>query len=328
MSVWLDKKYLNILSPRLPMFEWKNDSVANCRCPICGDSQKNKRKKRGYFYNKNSGIKYKCQNCGTPPIYFSKFLKEFDESLYKEYMFEKFQDENQSSHKPAYKKAPNFDQVTFNGLISVKDLPDTHICKKYVMGRKIPEKHWDKLFYCAHFQKWVNTQIPDKFDKIVLKDQRLVIPFYNKSGKVYAYQGRALYKTDLRYITINEHDNVLLYGLERVDLKKQIYLCEGPVDSLFIDNCLAAAGSSLKKMLNSKMNLVYIFDNERRSKTILKLMEDVIKLGKSIVIWPNSIDKKDINDMILKGLDVDSIIKNNTYSGLVATLKFNEWKKN
>jgi hypothetical protein len=45
------------------------------------------------------------------------------------------------------------------------------------------------------------------------------------------------------------------------------------------------------------------------------------------VIWPDTIVEKDINDMVLAGRDVQSIVECNNYSGLEAKLKFTTWKK-
>ena len=42
---------------------------------------------------------------------------------------------------------------------------------------------------------------------------------------------------------------------------------------------------------------------------------------------PNHIKQKDINDMVLSNIDVMSVLKSNTYSGLKAKVKFNNWKK-
>jgi len=50
MSLYVDQKYLNLISNRLPLFKKKKDNTYNCRCIICGDSKKKKSKARGYFF--------------------------------------------------------------------------------------------------------------------------------------------------------------------------------------------------------------------------------------------------------------------------------------
>ena len=46
-----------------------------------------------------------------------------------------------------------------------------------------------------------------------------------------------------------------------------------------------------------------------------------------VVIWPREIRQKDLNDMVLAGLDVQSIVESNTYQGMEAQVKFIQWKK-
>ena len=62
-----------------------------------------------------------------------------------------------------------------------------------------------------------------------------------------------------------------IFGLERVNYTQHIFVVEGPIDSLFLDNCIAAGGADLT--LDSKIDpskVTYIFDNEPRNKEIIK----------------------------------------------------------
>ena len=107
-------------------------------------------------------------------------------------------------------------------------------------------------------------------------------------------------------------------------------MVEGPIDSLFLDNCLAVAGSSNFAKDMPKENTTIVFDNERRNKEILIQMEQIIDKGYNVVLWPNVVKDKDINDMILSGRtkdEVQTIIKNNTYQGNMAKIKFATWRK-
>ena len=70
--------------------------------------------------------------------------------------------------------------------------------------------------------------------------------------------------------------------------------------------------------------------NEPRNKDIVKMMADAIKSGHNVVIWPDTISAKDINEMVMSGItvnEIEKIISSNTVSGLQAQLKFNFWKK-
>ena len=75
------------------------------------------------------------------------------------------------------------------------------------------------------------------------------------------------------------------------------------------------------------VNPVWIYDNEPRNREIVNRIGRTIDNGNSIVIWPTNIIQKDINDMVLSGHDVMSVVELNTYSGLEAKIKFNNWKK-
>ena len=77
------------MSNRLPLFKKKNDHTFNCRCIICGDSQKNRRKARGYFFAYKTDLRYKCYNCDIS-LSFANFLKSQDANLYSEYALEKY----------------------------------------------------------------------------------------------------------------------------------------------------------------------------------------------------------------------------------------------
>ena len=94
---------------------------------------------------------------------------------------------------------------------------------------------------------------------------------------------------------------------------------------------MAAAGADLflkNKISNEKVT--YIFDNEPRNKEIIKRMYDVIEKNYNIVIWPEDIQLKDVNDMIMNGITaskVEDIISKNTYNKLSALTKLSQWKK-
>ena len=86
MSEWLQRKYILLLSNTLDKFKEKNGTF-NCRCPICGDSQKNKHKARGYFLVSKGEYKFFCHNCGATRS-IENFIKEIAPSLLQEYKLE------------------------------------------------------------------------------------------------------------------------------------------------------------------------------------------------------------------------------------------------
>ena len=199
----------------------------------------------------------------------------------------------------------------------------------FIKQRKL-EEHTDKLYVVWNFYQWVNKLIPNKFPSIKEDHPRVIIPFYDINKKVFAFQGRAFGDEQPRYISIKLDENKRrIYGLERLDTNKKIYITEGPLDSLFLPNAIAVAGSDLE--INSlKKRSVYVFDNEPRSTIIINKMKKLIEKNYNICIWPKSLKYKDINDMIIAGMspvEIQTIIDNNTFSQLSAHQQLNNFKE-
>jgi len=112
-----------------------------------------------------------------------------------------------------------------------------------------------------------------------------------------------------------------------VDSSKPIYIVEGPFDSTFVQNAVAMCGSDVDIGSFGWDDYIYVFDNEPRNREIVNRIEKTINRGDKVIIWPTSIEQKDINDMVLAGHNVMDVLKSNTYSALEAKIKFNNWKK-
>jgi transcription elongation factor Elf1 len=342
MSLSVDSKYVRLLSSRLRNFKQKNSYLWNFSCPICGDSQKNKSKARGYVFQKGTDLFYRCHNCGVSTNV-GNLIKQVDGALYKEYVLERYTSGKSNNARTANTvlniSPPRFDKVKKQKFFEhgewVNALPSGHFCLDYVRNRKIPEKFFDKLLFTSHYKQFCDTLIPNH-GKTILDDARLVIPFYDEYNDLIAVSGRALETSDktLRYVTIrtNESDEKLLYGLDRLDKSKTVKVVEGPIDSLFLSNCVASGDANLTiaaKNIDADKKLL-IFDNEPRNKEIVKMMQDAIRIGHDVVIWPDTIAGKDINEMVMSGLspdEIESIISSNTFRGLEAQTKFVFWKK-
>tara|TARA_R100000697_G_C5451637_1_gene197697 strand:+ start:176 stop:1177 length:1002 start_codon:yes stop_codon:yes gene_type:complete len=331
----------------LDRFAWKKSNLANCRCPICGDSQKNKSKARGFFYQKGNSYFYKCHNCGHGCSLYN-LLKDVSPQLAKEYSLEKWKkgsvkkEEKQNDMFGLLGKKPEFknkDKV-LDSVDCITELPKNHMCLEFVNMRKIPKEHWNKLYYTDDFGSFMKKINPEHHD-VVGAEPRLIIPFFNKKGDVVAAQGRSInFKDDtnrrrtVKYITVkSDHSSDRLwYGQWRVDPKKRIYIVEGPIDSLFLRNSIAMVGAGALDQIPTHLKHsegVYVLDNEPRNLQIVRYNERLIELGKTVCIWPRSIREKDINDMVYKmsTRKIENIIDQNSYSGLEAVLKLNEWRK-
>jgi len=335
MSVFIDRSFLLRVSPKLQRFTRKKDDLYNFRCPLCGDSQKNKTKSRGYVYRKKNDYFYMCHNCSVSTTFYN-FLKQVDPSLVSEYALERYK--NGETGNNNYPK-PEFDDVKSSTPIfkkklnipSISSLSDDHFAKKYVINRMIPKDRYSDLYFAEDFKKFVTDLGIEK--ELYEKDQRLIIPFYDKDGNLTAFQGRALGESKMRYITIKmSDDGTKAFGLDKVDEDQMIYVVEGPIDSMFLKNGIAVANSNLQSVVDlfDRSKVTLVFDNEPRNKDIVKLIENAIDEHFNVVIWPEMIQEKDINDMVLSGFDIEElldIIEKNTFVNLRAKMEFVNWKK-
>jgi len=334
MSVYLDRTYLLRVSPKLSKFTQKKSDLYNFRCPFCGDSQKNKNKARGYIYRKANDYFYKCQNCQIGHSMYN-FLDKVDPSLVKEYALERYKDGTVNGNyvKPTFEEAkakPVFKKSL--GIPSIESLPEQHYAKDYVKTRKIPEHLYKTLYFAEDFKQFVESLQIEK-NGLQDNDPRLVIPFYDKDKNLVAFQGRALGQSKLRYITVkvSEEQNKI-YGLDRIDQDKNVCVTEGPIDSMFLDNAVATADSNLESATKvlGKDKITLVFDNEPRNKEICKMIEHAIDNHFHVVIWPEYVEAKDINDMVLDGFspdEIQDIIDSNTFVNLRAKMEFIKWKK-
>jgi len=320
MSLYIDLKFIMMLSPRLDKFKKVRDNLFNFRCPYCGDSEKFRNKARGYFYRKKNDFFYRCHNCGKGTT-FGKVLQYVDVEMYKEFVMEKFRGTEKIEEVEYNFKAPKFKKKDpkLKDLVPINKLTSDHPVLEILKNRQIPEEHYDKFFLCHKFYEWADIKSRDEHP-------RLVIPFYDEEGNVFAAQGRAFGNEQPKYLTIKFHDKPKIFGLERVDLTQRVYVVEGPIDSLFLNNCLAVAGSDFVDLPPCETTI--IMDNEPRSRETVNKMEQLIEKNYELVIWPDSITQKDINDTVLAGQqDIQTIIDNNTFAGLEATMKLSAWKR-
>lgn len=334
MSVFIDRKYLLLISPKLKLFSEKKTDLYNFRCPICGDSQKDKTKCRGYIFKRKDNYFFRCHNCGASHNFYN-FLERVQPSILKEYSLERFRNENHEPEKPSVdvdftEPKPKFKKHL--KLKTISELSDKHLAKKYCLDRLIPEKSFHNLYYAPDFKKFIEDLGIDK-KNLIEDDKRLVIPFFDKDKNLIALQGRTLTNSSMRYITVKLSDeNSKFFGIDNINENEKIYVVEGPIDSLFLDNAIATADSNLIRVseLYDKQNIVLVFDNEPRNKEIVKLLDNAIENHYNVVVWPEMIESKDINDMVLEGFSVDEIkdiIKKNTFVNLRAKMEFVNWRK-
>ena len=341
--IWLDTKYASLLGSQLEQFKVikTRPYSARFRCPICGDSKQNKFKTRGYFYEYKGSLNVKCFNCGNSSS-IGNFIKSVNPSLFDEYRIECLREKGNGAGEQekfeskieqfASRRIDHYEP--FKQLKKISQLKPNHPAKQYVLNRNLPSStHW-RIYYSPTYYHWVNQIIPDKFSEKALAHDcpRLVFPFIDRNGYVFGFTGRAIGNSSVRYSTIITDDNkVKVFGLDQIDFNKQVYVVEGPIDSLFLDNCCAMAGSDIElNLIADQSRLVVVYDNEPRNKDIVNKINKAINKGYKVCIWPNQIEYKDINDMINAGLSaahVQHIIDENTFEGLAAKMRMQQWQK-
>ena len=343
MSLYIDIKYLNAIAHRLENFKKKSQDLFNCRCPICGDSQRNKKRARGYFYRGKQDLYYKCHKCGASQ-HFGTFLKNFDPNQYSQYVVERYADGGHgraNAHKNVEEvlkfEEPKFTKKPEPKLIdSIMDrldtLPDDHEVIKYVTDRRIPRDAFTRLYYISNVKDVI--QLNDKYkNSIITSEPRLAIPFLDGNGKLLVVSLRGIRGESLRYINIKvDEDAPSIFGLDKVDPTQEVFVVEGPLDSLFLHNSIACAGTSFGKIDQlpiAKDKITIIFDNQPKNRDVGKLMNKYIDQGYRIVIWPD-VPGKDINEMVENGMTTDEIqdiINHNKFIGLAAKAKYAMWRK-
>jgi hypothetical protein len=345
MSLFVDCQFVDTISHLLRNFRRKTDYLYNFSCPICGDSKTKKLKARGYLLRSKGkdgivkdGLFYKCHKCGIT-LNFPDFLKSLDNQYYKEYILETFKDGVSSKKSKVPKKWPDNKKeqspakpMILIGCPAIATLGDDHLAKEYIKSRKIPELFWKQIFWCEDFKILVDKLSPDNKYELKDGDKRIILPCLDRQGNIMAIIGRTLEpNADVRYLIVKAYDDApRIYGMHRLsNTWKRIYLVEGAFDSMFLPNSLAMCGSDIPNSL-PRENVVIVYDNEPTKQETRDKILKTLKNGWKCCIWPNSIEEKDINEMILAGYTSDFIratIDQNSYNGQLGIIKLTDWKR-
>ena len=318
----VDSKFIGLISPKLQKFKRVKPDLYNFRCPICGDSKKNKSKTRGYLYSIKADINFRCHNCGAS-MTFSNFLKEIDPAVHKQYVFERFKGSKTGRGTVVEEPKFNFTAPEFKTKIDLPKASENPDAKEYLVNRNLDP---DKFYYAEKFKEFTNS-LKHTFDDMKYEESRIIIPLFYKK-KLIGFQGRALGSSPVKYITTMLSDSApKLYGLDEINDEKPIYIVEGPFDSCFLENSVAMCGSDVDIRTFGWSDYIWVYDNEPRNREIVNRISRTIDRGDQVVIWPSDLQHKDINDMVLGGQNVQDLVESNVYSGLKAKLQFNTWKR-
>ena len=340
MSLAIERKYILALSHRFQGFIQKSPVLYNCRCALCGDGEGTK-KKRGFFYQKDNHWWYHCHNrCGTMSI--KNLLMRMDYGLYKQYNMELFEAHQHTKKELAdpvaisrYATDKDWDNAVkeLRSIPKISQLTGAYAApREYLNERHIPTPMHSVLRWAPAFKSWTNRIVPKKFDPVVGDHGRIVIPFFSEDNIFFAYIGRVIDQSEPRYILIYfDKEHPLIYGMNGVKLDEKVYVVEGPLDSMFLPNCVAMCGSNLGIVDEIKAKeKVIIFDNEPHHPDTKKHIVAAIEHDYKVCIWPPYHNGKDINKMVELGMTpahIKTVIDKNTYSGLEAKMHLSQWSK-
>jgi len=343
MSIFITRQYINALGSRLERFTPKGNDVWAFRCPLCGDSKKHANKTRGHIYRRGNEFFYRCFNCSVSTT-FGKLLHDVSPDLAKEYRFDLFVDKKGVPEKEdhvedmiAKMKEENekLKNLTLKGVtVPISELPETHIARQYVQSRMIPETAWKYLSFAKDFRAVALILNEERAEKLPPNEPRLVISTLNQNGMLTGVAGRALEEDAFqRYVHIKASSIYpKIFGLDRIkNFTGEIFVFEGPIDSMFFEDSLATCDSDLSFAIRYYKNAILVFDNQPRNKDIVKGIGRAIDNGFRVCIFPENNQHKDVNDMVMAGMSIFDIrqeILAHTYEGMSAKFQFNNWKKN
>jgi transcription elongation factor Elf1 len=348
MSLFIDEKFVNSIGHLVRNFKKKQDYLWNFSCPICGDSKTKKTRARGYVYRYRDALRFKCHKCGTT-LSLGELLRQIEATIYQEYVVETYLEKGQTPPKERkkvpFKKGKDYKPAKPTALIgcpSIASLGPDHPARAYLEWRKLPKAALERLYWTDDFPALVDNFLPEHQFKLV-REGRIIIPFFDDRHQLVAMQGRSQPRYDatkdewtdapgaIRYITIKSDENApRIFGMDTLDkITRRIYLVEGPFDSMFLPNCGAMAGSDIPLGF-PKDRTIIVFDNEPYSPSTVKKLENAIRSGYKVCIWPDNIKEKDINQMVLKGRTpqkIREVIDTNFFSGLEALQQLQHWTR-
>lgn len=291
------RKYLNLVLSNKDGVIVRNNYF-QFRCNVCGDSKKNKYKKRGYLLFHKDRWVFKCHNCGIS-MGAEKWLKRYFPIQYKQYIVELLQ--NKSIDKQPINQPIVKNERVYNEQKEVSTFVPVHKgttdifdkARDFCIKRKIPKEIWDKWF------------VSTKGDF----GGRLIIPFFDNEGKIYHYQARTLCGQEPKYLNrVNNEKINSIYNKYSVDKTKPIIVQEGPINALFVENSIATCGLSFADdfiiELEKLGTLWFLFDYDEPG---LDKSKKMLEQGKTVFLWkkfqhswgfPNK-EKWDMNDLCI-----------------------------
>ena len=256
----IDSKFIGLISSKLEKFKRVKANLYNFRCPICGDSKKNKSKTRGYIYAVKANTNFKCHNCGAS-MSLNNFLKQVDPVIQKQYTMEKFKSGHTGRNFVIDEPEFKFESPKFKRKLKLPKASEHPRPAGYLTARKLNPTDF---YYTENFKKFANSLKPT-FDSEKHDEDRIIIPLYYEKNLI-GFQGRSINPSPVKYITVMLDDDApKIYGLDNIRRDAPVYITEGPFDSTFIRNAIAMCGADADVSRWGISNPVWIYDNEPRN---------------------------------------------------------------
>lgn len=336
----IDEKWISIVGQQIDRFRWVKDNVANCRCFICGDSEKRTDKKRGYFYQHKGQYWYKCHNCGYAEPFFV-FLNHYFPAQYADYKldllsFNEGGSGNPQTIQPKENKLPaRAGVITLDNapVYALDNLPQDHEAVVYVRKRGIPQSRWQHIYFTGSFRDCMVSLSNTASNRKMPRDPRILLFLRDENERIFGVQGRKIADkgNSPKYITVKFDDDMpKLFGLDRIRKDRPIIAVEGPIDSLYLPNAVAVCGGDVGHTLRRfKQKTVYVaLDNEPRNKDTVARMKKAIDMGFKVTFWRfSSTQAKDIEEMmgVFGKREVLKEISKYSFSGLQALAELKDW---
>ena len=325
------------------------------RCPVCGDSHKNKNSTRLHLYHKNGKDGIQCFNgdCQLNGRVYNlySFLKSFYPNLLENYKRENFI--QNLSHLSG-----NTSEDVFASILT-KNSPDdanesndfgsidswfpesiestTPEVVKPVLTHNLFDyfenilEHDEAIAYLAkrgfdYFNskfEWYfgkrDLRIGDKLYKLT---NSLIIPLYYDK-EMYGFYSRNIHSKEFFTYMPEQNIGFKIAFWFQIDKEKECYIFEGIFDALSMreDNVIALMGAKIpEERLKELKKPIFVLDNDKTG--ILNSIE-YAKKGYKVYIQPDIYREKDMNELMLNHpeLDVSKMIKENLYSGISAEIR-------
>jgi len=285
------------------------------RCPVCGDSKKNKFKARGNLSETPTGAVYFCHNCDFSGT-FSQLLGALDTTLKDAYIREVNKDRREKFiDRKDDLKAFNKQEIILPELSpSFVHMED----KEYKVSELTDEA-------ISYLKKRCISEEDFKHFKFVPELSSLVV--FLKQEKIFGYQLRSIKEKFFHNYVQDGYDKC--WNLDYVltlPARTTIYVFESIFNALSVTskNVLAGLGSSLSAVLLSllsKYNLVFCYDNDI---TGVKKTIQFTQKGYSAVVHHSKFEWCDFNDARQAGVTKEQLqayLEGSVMSAKIANMK-------